>query len=192
MSYPSIDILQKNLAKNIFSDRKDTKKASGRALGTLLELMSYYLFKQWGFSNSMTIELRIPEFGNQDITHNVEFALHPNRFSQKSEFNYSDSMTVSGWKKLNNIFTNRFSGYTFKNKYLLTKDNVLRNNALIAENKNRYIVLNHKKKKATINILEINPYTMFEWKRVGVEEGNKKGPTTIEKAKQGAYHLYRK
>ena len=28
---------------------------------------------------------------------------------------------------------------------------------------------------------------MFECKRVGVEEGNKKGPQTIEKAKQGAY-----
>lgn len=28
---------------------------------------------------------------------------------------------------------------------------------------------------------------MFECKRVGVEEGMKKGPQTIEKAKQGAY-----
>lgn len=28
---------------------------------------------------------------------------------------------------------------------------------------------------------------MFECKRVGVEEGNKKGPQTIEKAKQGSY-----
>ena len=28
---------------------------------------------------------------------------------------------------------------------------------------------------------------MFECKRVGIEEGNKKGPQTIEKAKQGAY-----
>lgn len=31
------------------------------------------------------------------------------------------------------------------------------------------------------------PYAMFECKRVGVEEGQKKGPQTIEKAKQGAY-----
>jgi hypothetical protein len=31
------------------------------------------------------------------------------------------------------------------------------------------------------------PYTMFECKRVGVEEGAKKGPQTIEKAKQDAY-----
>jgi hypothetical protein len=31
------------------------------------------------------------------------------------------------------------------------------------------------------------PFAMFECKRVGVEEGMKKGPQTIEKAKQGAY-----
>jgi len=31
------------------------------------------------------------------------------------------------------------------------------------------------------------PYAIFECKRVGVEEGNQKGPQTIEKAKQGAY-----
>jgi hypothetical protein len=31
------------------------------------------------------------------------------------------------------------------------------------------------------------PYAIFECKRVGVEEGMKKGPQSIEKAKQGAY-----
>lgn len=31
------------------------------------------------------------------------------------------------------------------------------------------------------------PFAMFECKRVGIEEGQKKGPQTIEKAKQGAY-----
>ena len=31
------------------------------------------------------------------------------------------------------------------------------------------------------------PFAIFECKRVGVEEGTKKGPQTIEKAKQGAY-----
>jgi len=40
-----------------------------------------------------------------------------------------------------------------------------------------------------VTILEqySKPYAMFECKRVGVEEGTKKGPQTIEKAKQGAY-----
>jgi len=31
------------------------------------------------------------------------------------------------------------------------------------------------------------PFAIFECKRVGIEEGTKKGPQTIEKAKQGAY-----
>jgi hypothetical protein len=31
------------------------------------------------------------------------------------------------------------------------------------------------------------PFAIFECKRVGVEEGTRKGPQTIEKAKQGAY-----
>ena len=38
-----------------------------------------------------------------------------------------------------------------------------------------------------VYFLHKKPYAMFECKRVGVEEGNKKGPQTIEKAKQGAY-----
>lgn len=39
----------------------------------------------------------------------------------------------------------------------------------------------------TIAHLHKNPFAIFKCKRVGVEEGMKKGPQTIEKAKQGAY-----
>jgi hypothetical protein len=187
MSYPSIDLLQKNLAKDIFGDRQDTKKASGRALGTLLELLTYYIFKEWGLTNNMTIELRIPEFGNQSITHNVEFALHPKKFSQKVQFDYQNSFTVSRFKKANEELIRKISNYDFKNKSLLTKDKVLKNNALIAMNEDNYVIINHENNCSNFNILDINPYAMVECKRVGVEEGNKKGPTTIEKAKQGAY-----
>ncbi len=38
-----------------------------------------------------------------------------------------------------------------------------------------------------LNILKMQPWAIFECKRVGIEEGLKKGPQTIEKAKQGAY-----
>ena len=38
-----------------------------------------------------------------------------------------------------------------------------------------------------ITRLKTKPYAMVECKRVGVEQGMKKGPQTIEKAKQGAY-----
>ena len=38
-----------------------------------------------------------------------------------------------------------------------------------------------------MNQLTPHPFALLECKRVGVEEGIKKGPQTIEKAKQGAY-----
>lgn len=38
-----------------------------------------------------------------------------------------------------------------------------------------------------LGLLKPTPYAIVECKRVGKEEGQKKGPTTIEKAKQGAY-----
>ncbi len=39
----------------------------------------------------------------------------------------------------------------------------------------------------TISVLSRHPFAIFECKRVGVEEGMKKGPQSIEKAKQGAH-----
>lgn len=39
----------------------------------------------------------------------------------------------------------------------------------------------------TVSVLSQQPFAIFECKRVGVEEGMKKGPQSIEKAKQGAY-----
>ena len=76
MPYESVDQLQKALTENVFGYAKDSKKAAGRALGTIVEIITFYLLKSWGLSNSVSIEKRIPEFGNPDITHNVEYSLH--------------------------------------------------------------------------------------------------------------------
>ena len=46
--------------------------------------------------------------------------------------------------------------------------------------------LAHRPSMTVMQLLN-SPFAIFECKRVGVEEGNKKGPQTIEKAKQGAY-----
>ena len=62
MSYDSVDQLQKTLTKNIFGYAKDSKKAAGRALGTIVEIITFYLLKSWGLNNSILIEKRIPEF----------------------------------------------------------------------------------------------------------------------------------
>ncbi|MDY7009496.1 MAG: hypothetical protein SVV80_01940 [Planctomycetota bacterium] len=41
--------------------------------------------------------------------------------------------------------------------------------------------------RVSVNELATHPFAVVECKRVGVEEGVRKGPQTIEKAKQGAY-----
>ena len=77
MSYQSVDTLQRALADSIFSNRQDVKKAAGRALGTIVELITFYIFREWGVLPGMSIERGLAEFGNDRITHNVEFGIHP-------------------------------------------------------------------------------------------------------------------
>lgn len=45
MPYESIDKLQNALGEKVFHYTKDRKKAAGRALGTIVEIISYYLIK---------------------------------------------------------------------------------------------------------------------------------------------------
>jgi len=45
MAYESVDQLQKSLAETVFAYADDKKKAAGRALGTLVEIITYYLLK---------------------------------------------------------------------------------------------------------------------------------------------------
>ena len=77
MAYPSVDRLQNILAKEVFHYAKDVKKASGCALGTLVEIITFYSLKSWGLEHHIAIERPLPEFANADITHNVEYSLHP-------------------------------------------------------------------------------------------------------------------
>ena len=74
MSYQSVDQLQKVLTQKVFHYAKDSKKAAGRALGTLVEIMTFYALKSWGLEHSIAIERPLPEFANDEITHNVEYS----------------------------------------------------------------------------------------------------------------------
>jgi len=47
MSYQSVDQLQKVLTQKVFHYAKDAKKAAGRALGTLVEIITFYALKSW-------------------------------------------------------------------------------------------------------------------------------------------------
>jgi len=72
MAYESVDKLQKLLAEQVFGYTQDAKKAAGRALGTLVEIITFYLVKSWGYEKSIAIERPLPEYGNSEITHREE------------------------------------------------------------------------------------------------------------------------
>ncbi|CAD6493023.1 MAG: hypothetical protein DIAAKJNI_00430 [Candidatus Argoarchaeum ethanivorans] len=192
MAFESVDQLQKALTRNVFSYAKDSKKATGRALGTIVEIMTFYLLKSWGLNNSISIEKRIPEFGNPDITHNVEYSLHPIYNEYFVELpNDGKSLTahriLAKLSKKQNI-----DNFQRLSNNLLTRNGILRNGCAIASNDNSYLVASINDIQRDTMVIAVTeqsiiPYAIFECKRVGVEEGTKKGPQTIEKAKQGAY-----
>jgi len=192
MAYASVDKLQKVLAEEVFNHTKDPKKASGRALGTLVEIITYYLLKTWKLNNHISIERGLTEYGNPDITHNVEYSLHPIISSSLLTIEKSQKSITSN-VILKALSANGFDlvGFTKKNNQLLS-NNILRNACTIATSENSFLLSSIKSDagdKLELHVYEQNkkPYAIFECKRVGVEEGMTKGPQTIEKAKQGAY-----
>lgn len=193
MSYQSIDQLQKALTKDVFSHTDSPKKAAGRALGTLIEIITFYALKSWGFERDTAIERPLPEFANSDITHNVEFSLHPVSPIASIEFPRG-ALPISSRKIVRESGLDAFNipAQEVKSTQLLSRDLVLRNACTIYDGGafflNAYLDdLDRDHGHCSIFALQRRPYAIFECKRVGVEEGMKKGPQSIEKAKQGAY-----
>lgn len=191
MTYESVDQLQKALTENVFHYAKDSKKAAGRALGTIVEVITFYLLKTWKLNNSISIEKRIPEYGNPDITHNVEYSLHPILSECKIQIP-NDRSSITANKMLKAIDESMDLTSFKKTNNNLLKGGILRNACTIAVSNNSYLVASITRKtdeKIIVSVVEQSskPFAIFECKRVGVEEGIKKGPQTIEKAKQGAY-----
>lgn len=161
-------------------------------MGTLIEIITYYLLKTWGLNNQISIERRLAEYGNSDITHNVEYSLHPivrNSFLtiDKSEKSITSNIILKALQATGFDLT----GFERKNTQLLS-NNILRNACTIATSESSFLLCSIKSDEGSNLELHIyeqsrKPYAMFECKRVGVEEGMTKGPQTIEKAKQGAY-----
>ena len=192
MAYESVDKLQNALGEQVFHYTQDKKKASGRALGTMVEIITYYLLKSWGFNNSTSIERGLVEYGNEEISHNVEYSLHPIIKDYEVNIpNDGNSITSNKILKALEQITD-IAKFEKKTNNLLDKHNILRNACTIAESKDTFLLTSfksfgqHEHKLCIFEQLQ-KPYAMFECKRVGVEEGILKGPQTIEKAKQGAY-----
>lgn len=191
MPYESVDALQRALTRDVFHYAKDAKKAAGRALGTLVEIITFYLIKSWGYEKHTAIERRLPEYANPDITHNVEFSLHPSAEIAAVKVEKTE-LPLTPKKILKLLDSPDWTGQDLKSTQLLSSDEILRNACTLYEDDNRVIIAYLGKATRTsyrlsVNQLTPHPFAVLECKRVGVEEGVKKGPQTIEKAKQGAY-----
>jgi hypothetical protein len=191
MPYQSVDALQKALTRDVFHYATDSKKAAGRALGTLVEIITFYILKSWGYEKHTAIERRLPEYANSDITHNVEFSLHPSHFLKEVLIDKKHLPLTS--KKIHKLLDSPdWLVEDIKETQLLSSSEILRNACTLHEDSDRVIVAylgkaNEASYRLTVNQLVPHPFAVVECKRVGVEEGTKKGPQTIEKAKQGAY-----
>ena len=127
MTYESVDQLQKILTESVFHYANDSKKAAGRALGTIVEIITFYLLKTWQLEKFISIEKRMPEYGNPEITHNVEYSLHPvlNEYeTQIPRDNHSitarkilqalgEEINLTSFKKTNNNLLSKSYGRRF-------------------------------------------------------------------------------
>ncbi|MFM7098181.1 MAG: hypothetical protein ACKO16_12280 [Gemmataceae bacterium] len=198
MPYESIDKIQIALAKSVFKNKGDKKKAAGRALGTIVELITYFWLKKHGFRNDLSIEHKLFEFGNSEIRHNVEFGLHPIVDEKKIIINHNSGVSLTAKKFKKSLATlpdlESFEGIAFEGENIVDKNNLIKNSNVVFKNDDFFVTLNVDSINAksneisvTATRLNVDPYAIVECKRVGIEDGARKGPTTIEKAKQGAY-----
>ena len=188
--YASVDALQKYLAKEVFHEKPSGKKAAGRALGTLVEIITFYLIESWGLRHSLVIEKALAEYGYPEITHNVEYTLHPVLEASRVRFPGQERSISSG--KIRKALRTGASDPLRGPDTNLLSGGVLRNCCVVHRPEGRIVVAHLEREtqgdaEVYLAALHDKPYAMFECKRVGVEEGMKKGPQTIEKAKQGAY-----
>ena len=127
------------------------------------------------------------EYGREEITHNVEFTLHPIH-SIHPAFNIPKAIPTTARRVADIIKLS--DTYTLTSNKIINKG-VIQNACIIGTDKHSIVIAAPDKittKGTTLHtyVLDKHAYAMIECKRVG-KEGDAKGPQTIEKAKQGAY-----
>jgi hypothetical protein len=193
MSYESVDALQQVLVERVFHYADDRKKAAGRALGTLVEIITYYALKGWGFRENVAIERPLAEYKNPSITHNVEFSLHPVLRQQVVPLReFTLPLTTRKLRRALDELQFAHEDLIAKGAQVLSSDGILRNACTFGESTTAFCIasideMSGRQCALTVSVLSQHPFAIVECKRVGVEEGMKKGPQSIEKAKQGAY-----
>jgi len=139
MPYESVDTLQRALTRDVFHYAKDAKKAAGRALGTLVEIISFYLIKSWGYEKHTAIERRLPEYANPEITHNVEFSLHPSYELVSFQIPKSE-LPLTTTKLARKISAADRKASDAKTTQLLSSKQILRNSCVLYEDCHRLII----------------------------------------------------
>lgn len=189
MGFESVEALQRTLTESIFQYAADKRKAAGRALGTLVEIITFHMLRTWKLRDNIVIERSIPEFGYPEIVHNVEFSLHPVRAKMKVDIeNISLPLTPAKLKRRLPFLQTK----EVRTTQILTTNSLKRNATVLVEGEAGPVIANidsFTDLRCTLTACELasNPFAIFECKRVGVEEGMRRGPQTIEKAKQGSY-----
>lgn len=144
----------------------------------------------WGLRDHILIERALPEFANPDITHNVEYSLHPKKGTGSLKLK---SVTLPlTTRKIRKSIEDLKSKEPKAASALLSKCSLMRNCCVFDETSSSIKVAHLEEYDSNfcdLALVELLPkaFAIVECKRVGVEEGMKKGPQTIEKAKQGAY-----
>lgn len=189
MGFESVEALQRTLTESIFQYAADKRKAAGRALGTLVEIITFHMLRTWKLRDNIVIERSVPEFGYPEIVHNVEFSLHPVRAKMKVDIeNISLPLTPAKLKRRLPFLQTK----EVRTTQILTTNSLKRNATVLVEGEAGPVIANidsFTDLRCTLTACELasNPFAIFECKRVGVEEGMRRGPQTIEKAKQGSY-----
>jgi len=200
-SFGAIDEAQMALANEIFDSRESPKKAAGRAIGTLQEILAYSVLHHYELDSRTYLEYPLPEQGLEEVTHEVEFSIHPKVGERGAE--------ISGRKHENATLSDLDASSLYDSKANRLKkptlvhhdddgwDRIRTNPGLLKQDDLKnweydsipIAYYNNGNKK--IVLLDPQPIGFIECKRVGLEEGTTSGPQTIEKAKQATLVAFR-
>ena len=189
MTPKRVEDVQALLAGEAFAHTQSPRKAAGRALGALVEIITYYLLESWNLRESISMEVPLGKYGNREITHNVECGLY--RAEKRCHANAQGRprpKPITAHAMQNMMLRPHGLDIGKVRSVALLSVGVVRNSCLLNKYTSTRWVANYGRGgDATVSLQSSRPYMIFECKRVGLDAHRRKGPQAIEKAKQGSY-----
>lgn len=181
--------MQAELAETVFARAPNPRKAAGRAIGTFVEIITYYILRAWGVQKSVSVETDLEEYGKGDITHRVEYTLHPVIRTYDTGITTKRSPITAG--QVRGVMSQRFGEDVSRGGAggILSSDGILRNACMLNRPGESYRYVASVTSRGSVEVCKQarRPYMMIECKRVGRDARGNYGPQAIEKAKQGSY-----